>query len=325
MSMSVPNPMNVGMEWDEILSQVVSLSCISVLSTLAGSKTSTERLRHLTYARLLILLIYAISWAFTTMSTLLVATNNYNQISCALSILTCDVFYAGSKILIYAWLIERVWVVQAVKTKRMKTPLYQFHVVLLCPYFAIFSLMIVYREAFLNPDGTCTIGLQPPAAIPLMVFNLYMTWLFLRPLLQYSAVTEFVSETQIERNELRTIAKRTFVASCVCLLVSLANILILSILRHERGLICLTCCTFDVTVNAVTLHFVTSHTTPARDETFIQTYRDTHVSDRDTDIFAIMDEHDTSTKASEHTVHTSDGETRLNETFGYDDLRDEKN
>ncbi|CAM0138712.1 unnamed protein product [Umbelopsis sp. WA50703] len=190
--------------------------------------------------------------------------------------------------------------------------------------------MIAYREAYLNPDGTCTIGLQPPAAIPLMVydflFNLYMTWLFLRPLLQYSSATEFVNETQIERNELRIIAKRTFVASCVCLLVSLANILILSILRHERGLICLTCCTFDVTVNAVTLHFVTSHTAPIRDDAqFIHTYRDTHVSDRDTDIFAIIDEHDTSTKASEHTVHTSDGETRLNETFGYDDMHDEKN
>lgn len=152
-----------------------------------------------------------------------------------------------------------------------------------------------------------------------------MTWLFLRPLLQYSTVTEFVSETQIERNELRTVAKRTFVASCVCLIVSLANILILSILRHERGLICLTCCTFDVTVNAITLHFVTSHTAPARDDTFVQTYRDTHVSDRDTDIFAIMDENDTSTKASQHTVHTNDGEARLNETFGYEDMHDEKN
>lgn len=101
--MSMSSPMNVGMEWDEILSQVISLSCISVLSILAGAKTSTEKLRHLTYARLLILLVYLASWAFTTMSTILIATNNYNEISCALSILTCDVFYAGSKILIYAW------------------------------------------------------------------------------------------------------------------------------------------------------------------------------------------------------------------------------
>jgi flagellar biosynthesis protein FlhB len=96
---------SLGMEWDEILSQFISLSCISVLSTLFGAKTSTERVRHLTYARLLVLFVYGSSWAFTSASTILVATNNYNQISCTLSILTCDVFYAGSKILIYAWYV----------------------------------------------------------------------------------------------------------------------------------------------------------------------------------------------------------------------------
>jgi hypothetical protein len=100
--MSLPLP-NDGMEWDEILSQFISLSCISVLSVLFGAKSTAERLRHLTYARLLVLVIYIVSWAFTAASTLLVATNNYNQISCTLSIITCDVFYAGSKILIYAW------------------------------------------------------------------------------------------------------------------------------------------------------------------------------------------------------------------------------
>lgn len=39
-------------------------------------------------------------------------------------------------------LIERIWVVEAVKTKRMKTPLYRFHIFLLMPYFVIFSLMV---------------------------------------------------------------------------------------------------------------------------------------------------------------------------------------
>lgn len=166
------------MEWDEILSQFISLSCISVLSTLFGAKTSTERVRHLTYARLLVLFVYGASWAFTTASTILVATNNYNEISCTLSILTCDVFYAGSKILIYAWyvlpffsdsfdstlynsthiteyifrLIERIWVVQAVKTKRLRTPMYRFHIVLLLPYFVIFSLMVSYKAIDIVTD-----------------------------------------------------------------------------------------------------------------------------------------------------------------------------
>ncbi|KAI8583959.1 hypothetical protein K450DRAFT_220797 [Umbelopsis ramanniana AG] len=327
MSVPLTNDM-LGMEWDEIFSQIISLICISVLSILFGAKSTIERLRHLTYARLLVLLIYIASWAFTTASTILVATNNFNQISCTLSILTCDVFYAGSKILIYAWLIERIWVVEAVKTRRLKTPLYRFHIVLLMPYFVIFSLMVVYRESYLEENGACTIGLQPPAAVPLMVydfiFNLYMTGLFIRPLMQHSVQRGFASETQLERCELRVLAKRTLVASVVCLLVSLANILILAILKRERGLICLTCCTFDVTVNAVTIHFVTNRSSPVRQDIFVQPYRDTHISDRDTDIFAMVDEHDSSTKASQHTMHTNDGE-RLNETFAYNsDIQDVK-
>ncbi|KAH8551896.1 hypothetical protein BGW37DRAFT_455832 [Umbelopsis sp. PMI_123] len=325
--MSLPLP-NDGMEWDEILSQFISLSCISVLSVLFGAKSTAERLRHLTYARLLVLVIYIVSWAFTAASTLLVATNNYNQISCTLSIITCDVFYAGSKILIYAWLIERIWVVQAVKTERMKTPLYRFHVGLLMPYFVIFSLMVVFRTSYLEDSGACIIGLQPPAAVPLMVydfiFNLYMTALFIRPLMRSSIERGFPSDTHVERSELRILAKRTLTASVVCLLVSLANILILSILRHERGLICLTCCTFDVTINAITIHFVTARTNPVKGDIFVQPYRDTHISDRDTDIFAMVDEHEESTKTSQHTMHTNDGE-RLNETFSYSsDIRDAK-
>jgi hypothetical protein len=73
---------------------------------------------------------------------------------------------------------------------------------------------------------------------------------------------------------------------------------------------------FDVTVNVITIHFVTARTTPVREDIFIQPYRDTHISDRDTDIFATVDEHDSSTKASQHTVNTNDGE-HLNETFAY--------
>jgi hypothetical protein len=100
--MSVPAPAD-GMQWDEIFSQFISLSCISVLSLLVGAKSTAERLRTLTYARLLVLLIYAVSWTFTASSMILVSTNNANLISCVLSELTCDIFYAGSKILIYAW------------------------------------------------------------------------------------------------------------------------------------------------------------------------------------------------------------------------------
>jgi hypothetical protein len=113
----------------------------------------------------LVLLLYLCSWAFTVSTLILVATNNGkrelyffffnafqppptslcflgNYLSCLLSELACDVFYSGTKILIYCWLIEKVWVVNAPRTSRWQTLSYRIHMLLLTPYVAIFSLMV---------------------------------------------------------------------------------------------------------------------------------------------------------------------------------------
>lgn len=65
-----------------------------------------------------------------------------NMTSCTLGMLSCDIFYAGSKIIIYAWLIERIHLVTAVKTPRFQTNQYRFHLVLLLPYVIILGLMV---------------------------------------------------------------------------------------------------------------------------------------------------------------------------------------
>lgn len=70
-----------------------------------------------------------------------------NIISCTLGMMSCDFFYAGSKIAIYAWLIERVHLVTAVKTTRLKTCQYKFHICLLFPYVIIFILMVRLKKS----------------------------------------------------------------------------------------------------------------------------------------------------------------------------------
>lgn len=65
-----------------------------------------------------------------------------NSISCTLSELVCDVFYAGTKLTIYFWLIEKVWVVSAVRRARLQTWSYKFHLILMTPYIVIFGLMV---------------------------------------------------------------------------------------------------------------------------------------------------------------------------------------
>ncbi|KAI8138911.1 hypothetical protein BJV82DRAFT_629276 [Fennellomyces sp. T-0311] len=244
----------------EIMSELISLSCITIMAAALGSKTKRERLVNLTYGRTLVLAVYVLSWAFSVTSMVSVSTNNFNMTSCTLAMMACDVFYAGSKIVIYAWLIERVHLVTAVRTTRLKSWQYRFHMVLLMPYIGIFVLMLTFRNIYLLDTGECIIGLKWIASMPLMFYdfflNLYLTYLFIRPLLNVGRTT---GRTEWKDTRLYRLTKRTLVASCVCLLVSLANVLVVVItVGHMRGLVCLTCCTLDVTINVITIHWVTS-------------------------------------------------------------------
>ncbi|CAO3656046.1 unnamed protein product [Mucor fragilis] len=250
----------VGPDVLEIISELVSLFCITVLATAIGSKTYGETLRTINYGRFMVIMLYLSSWAFAYTSAVVVSTNNNNMTSCTLGMLACDIFYAGSKIIIYAWLIERIYLVTAVKTSRLKTNSYRIHLIMLCPYIIIFALMLIYRNIYLEADGKCTIGLQLIASIPLLVYdfilNLYLTWLFMAPLMNIG----LTSRANWKRSRLYRLARRTLVASVVSLLISFANVLFVVVTKgHQRGLVCLTMCTVDVTINAVTVYWVTTN------------------------------------------------------------------
>ncbi|KAI8083125.1 uncharacterized protein BX664DRAFT_339869 [Halteromyces radiatus] len=274
----------VGPDELEIMSEMVSLVCITALATGMGNKTYGESLRNTNYGRILVLLLYTSSWAFCITSAILVSTNNNNMVSCTLGMMSCDVFYAGSKVIGYAWLMERVHIVTNTKTKRLKTCVYRFHLALLCPYIIIFVLMLTFRNIYLTDDGKCIIGLQFIASIPLMIYdfmlNLYLTWLFMRPLMNVGRN----SRMDWKRSRLYRLARRTLVASVVCLLVSFINVFVV-VLTHgnERGLVCLTMCTVDVTVNVMTVHWVTSnHHGKNKDGAATTRIKNAHTTDANT-------------------------------------------
>ncbi|KAI9309514.1 hypothetical protein BJ944DRAFT_109754 [Cunninghamella echinulata] len=246
-------------EAGELISQMIGLSSITIISVLFGIKTYNTQYFYLSYSKWLVILLYICSWSFTFSGLHLVLTNNGNYTSCLLSILACDIFYSGTKIIIYCWLIEKVWVVDAGRTPRWQTKSYRFHILLLTPYIGIFVVMIIYHNAWLEKDGICIIGLKLEATVPLLLYdffiNLYMTILFVRPLFKIDKTSH--SDQQTSR--LKEVAKRTMVASVVCLLVSFANVAALTILKGvERGAVCLTCCYIDIMLNVITVHWVTS-------------------------------------------------------------------
>ncbi|KAG0350700.1 hypothetical protein BG005_009769 [Podila minutissima] len=244
---------------EESVSLFISLTCISVMSLLFGRKTAGTRLSTINYARGLVISLYLVSWSFSFMATMLVQTNNLNQVSCELSIFTCIILYAFSKIIIYLFLMEKVYVVTAVGSTRKNFLLYKINLVLLVPYVGILALMIVYRNAWIgDSDGHCYIGLQQPASLTLILYDIFIsTWLtvlFIRPLMSSTSMLQGPS-----KGKLRDVARRTLLGSIIALILSSANVFTLVYFKgKERGLICLASCTADVTLNAITIHWVTN-------------------------------------------------------------------
>ncbi|KAI1315344.1 hypothetical protein EDD11_000952 [Mortierella claussenii] len=243
----------------ESLSLFISLTCITLMSLLFGRKTAGTKLGTINYARGLVISLYLVSWAFSFAATMLVQTNNYNKISCFMSVYSCIVLYALSKIVIYLFLMEKVYVVTAVGATRREFWLYKVNLALMTPYAVILALMFRYRVATVDDfDGMCYIGLERQAALPLILYDIFLscwlTALFIRPLMSSTSLLQGPS-----KGRLRDVARRTLMGCIIALILSSANVFTLVYFKgHERGMICLASCTCDVTLNAITIHWVTS-------------------------------------------------------------------
>ncbi|KAG0056221.1 hypothetical protein BGZ83_005953 [Gryganskiella cystojenkinii] len=243
----------------ESTSLFISLTCISVMALLFGRKTAGTKLSTINYARGLVVALYMVSWIFSIVAAMLIQTNNGNLLSCELSILSCIALYALSKIIIYLFLMEKVYVVTAIGQTRSNFFMYKINLVLMTPYVAVITAMVVFRVAAIDgADEKCYIGLKRAGALPLILYDLVMstwlTYLFLRPLMSSTSLLQGPS-----KGKLRDVARRTLLGSVIAMVLSSANIFTLVYFNGwERGLTCLTCCTVDVTLNAITVHWVTS-------------------------------------------------------------------
>ncbi|KAF9962357.1 hypothetical protein BGZ65_009299 [Modicella reniformis] len=241
-----------------IISLMVSLLAISLMSVLFGRKTAGTSVSNINYARGLVIALYMVSWGFTTIAAVLSSTNNGNIISCTISIFVCLSLYAASKIIIYLFLIEKVHVVSAVTSRRKDSLLYRINILLLTPYTFILILMIFNRVAEVKEEGKCYIGLKPTASITLILYDIFisawLTILFIRPLMSTTSALQGPS-----KGKLRQVARRTLIGSIIALILSSANVFTLVFYKgYEDSILCLLSCTLDVTLNACTIHWVTS-------------------------------------------------------------------
>ncbi|KZT20900.1 hypothetical protein NEOLEDRAFT_1074647 [Neolentinus lepideus HHB14362 ss-1] len=247
----------------QILSAFIHFAGVSILAHCLSRRVSIEHLTsisgfmQLSWPRLLIILVFLDSWLFLFTGGIIIfgAGMELSGTVCSLGIDICIAFYATSKIFIYWFLIEKVFLVwtPGANAKRMKSPVYIGCLVMLSLYTVVVIIMVLGRVSFFRDDGACSIGLHPYASGTLVAYdlfiNLVLNGLFLWPLLR----SRFMNPT------IKKVATRTLCASVVALTTSTVNMLVLTLMHgRQLGWVCLGSCGTDVVFNAIVLFWITS-------------------------------------------------------------------
>ncbi len=198
------------------------------------------------------------SFLFLFASAILVlgVGTSVSQIACEVGIWWCILLYAASKVLIYGFLMERVYLVNAQtprgRVSRVQSKWYRASSVFFGLWLGVAVTLIVGRIAKIREnDEACIIGLKLFATIPMLVVdlavNVFLTSAFIIPLRKSSF------------QKARRLARNSVVAAIAALVTSAANFIILSVQRGEQlSWVCLGSCGLDVFANASIIFFITS-------------------------------------------------------------------
>lgn len=157
-----------------IASVALSLVSASVLSVLFTMRANAIRAwRRLPYVVWLLFFIYTDSYVFVVASTLVQYGIDINTslAVCDAAILICLVFYVTTKIAIYLFLVEKAHIIRSTTKRRMQSKLYIFNSIgMMGIYVVVVTLNFVFRTKRID-DGTCFIGMEKIAMIPLISFD----------------------------------------------------------------------------------------------------------------------------------------------------------
>ncbi|KAF8698360.1 hypothetical protein RHS03_07587, partial [Rhizoctonia solani] len=229
----------------QALSSVIHLFGCSILAFCFARRTTGEPFfswhtwLSMSWPRLCVLLVFLDSWLFLFSTGLLIggAGMSSSFLNCALGIYACILLYAGSKMLIYSFLIEKVHVVWGgTHQPRLHSKVYWGCLVTMMPYVAIVIMMLI---------GSLISGM-----IDRVSLDSENTRMFLWPLFR----------SRLSNPRIKKMAMRTLVAAFAALTTSTINIAVLTIMHGQQlGWVCLGSCGADVTVNALVLFWVTDN------------------------------------------------------------------
>ncbi|KAH7111750.1 hypothetical protein B0J11DRAFT_542917 [Dendryphion nanum] len=238
-----------------------TLSCLSLAIVSICIIRRTQNIkswRTVSVPRCILIAIYFDSFLFVFVSAVLkdVGTNTSRGV-CQASILVCICFYFSSKILLYYFLVEKVHIVRRKRRTRLQDKLYIFNCfIMMVPYLAVIVVSFIWRIAYINPDGTCIIGIGREALIAVVAFdvivNAYLTTLFIAPIRR---LYSYKSNSRM-REHLHTMAWRSCIGSCCTLLATIANGVAMMVLNGEPGWLCFVSCNADILFMVLVLHWI---------------------------------------------------------------------
>ncbi|THV04388.1 hypothetical protein K435DRAFT_195726 [Dendrothele bispora CBS 962.96] len=199
----------------EILTSCVHFASASAIAFCLSRRippfTSWKSWKNLSWSRLCVILVLLDSWFFVVFSGILMngVGTTWNLQACTIAICICISVYVLSKMLIYSFLSERVYIVWSGgnQVRRLQSPVYRICCIVLVGFIVVAVFMVIGRETHIRQDGVCVIGLKQSVGIGLVVYdlflNVFLTVMFLWPLWGSSRSGVKISP------KLRTVAKRT--------------------------------------------------------------------------------------------------------------------
>ncbi|KAH0373216.1 hypothetical protein KCU65_g546, partial [Aureobasidium melanogenum] len=195
-----------------VITMALSMITISVLAICLTRRIQIiQNWKKISVTNALIIAIYIDSFLFIFCTAVLSKAFSLNQSAgiCDGAILLCLCCYMTTKIMIYYFLVEKVHIIRTTNTARRKSKLWLFNFFgVICPYVVLVILNFVFRIAYINEKGVCVIGMKRRALVPLITFdvvlNVYLTSLFLHPLLLLFTVCVLHWATAIDRQDRTT-------------------------------------------------------------------------------------------------------------------------
>lgn len=220
----------------------------------------------------------------------------------------------STKVLIFAFLSEKAvsierppvpsvkesnetqWLVRGSEKSRFQSRLYLFNCfAMILPYMAAVCLSFLWRIGYINNQGTCIIGMERRAMLPVLVLevilNVLLNLQFLIPIRskprhlhdRITGKTDIGLYTELSSYQhgdpkMKRLALRTFIGSCATLSLSLANLIGVLAVAGEPGWVCLMACNADILLSVLVLHWVTAFDGTDAHNTAFESFR--HVSDQ---------------------------------------------